>query len=41
MIRISGANPVPIQGFSSPDEHAKCLISNDGDVAEWLKAAVC
>jgi hypothetical protein len=28
-------------GFQPPDRRAKCLIYNDGAVAEWLKAAVC
>jgi hypothetical protein len=27
--------------FSGPLHSAKCLIRLDGDVAEWLKAAVC
>ena len=35
-----GANPVPIFGFR-PRRCAKCLPCLDGDVAEWLKAAVC
>jgi hypothetical protein len=33
----SGGN----SGFVRVDCCAKCLIYLDGDVAEWLKAAVC
>ena len=37
----SGANPVPIPALFWRVPYAKCLLCLDGDVAEWLKAAVC
>jgi hypothetical protein len=38
MVRLQlGCN----SGFVLPGTYAKCLPRLDGDVAEWLKAAVC
>jgi hypothetical protein len=38
MVRLQlGCN----SGFVQPSAYAKCLTRLDGDVAEWLKAAVC
>ena len=36
-IPISGGN----SAFRPSERRVKCLIINDGAVAEWLKAAVC
>ena len=41
MIRVPGANPVPISGFPAPADLLSACRCLDGDVAEWLKAAVC
>ena len=38
MVRLQlGCN----SGFVRWDDYAKCLPCLEGDVAEWLKAAVC
>jgi hypothetical protein len=38
---LPGASPVPTLGLPRARSYAKCLRCLDGDVAEWLKAAVC
>ncbi len=39
--RVPGANPGANFGLSRARDCAKCPVCLDGDVAEWLKAAVC
>jgi hypothetical protein len=41
VIRAFGCQSGANSGFVGWDGYGKCLNYLDGDVAEWLKAAVC
>ena len=41
VIRVYGCQSGANSGFVRWDCRARCLNYLDGDVAEWLKAAVC